>query len=86
MESTRSNSTQNGLTVSKTRNVRLPGMAWSRAEDEVALGQVNQGVADMMAIVKAHPDHPDFDRWISKLTDVVTPPAGEVTVKPAAAP
>ena len=85
-ETARANSTQNGLALSKARNVRLPGLAWSRAEDEVALGQVNQGVADMMAIVKAHPDHPEFDRWVNKLTEVVTPPAGEVTVKPATAP
>ena len=79
-ETTRASTAQNALAVNKYNNIRLPTLLWSRAEDELTLGLVNQAVADMLAQVKGHPDHPDFDHWTARLTEIVSPPKGEVTV------
>lgn len=83
LETTRASMAQNALTANKFNNIRLPTMLWNRAEDELALGLVNQAVSDMLAQIKAHPDHPDFDHWTARLTEIVSPPKGEVTVGPA---
>ena len=87
-ESARASASQNNLTVSKFNHIRRPSLLWSRAEDELALGNTNQAVADMLALLKANPDHPDFDKWASELEGAVgpkvePPPAGDVTVGPA---
>ena len=82
IETTRAGTTQNTLTTNKFNNIRLPTLLWSRAEDELLLGLLNAAVADMLAQIKAHPDHPDFDRWTARLTEIVSPPKGEVTAGP----
>ena len=86
-EAARASATQNNLLVTKFNHVRRPSLLWSRAEDEQLLGNGNQAVADMLALVKANPDHPDFDKWASELEGIVSakldPPAGDVTVGPA---
>ena len=68
----------NGLAANKFNMVRRPTLFWDRAEDELLLGDQPHAVADMLAIIKSHPDHPDFDKWVARLTEVVTPPKGEV--------
>ena len=82
-ETTRAASAQNTLAVNKFNNIRLPTLLWSRAEDEVTLGLTNQAVSDMLGLIKAHPDHPDFDQWTARLTEIVSPPKGVVEVGPA---
>lgn len=82
-ETARVSTAQNTLSANKFNNIRLPTLLWNRAEDEVALGMLNQAVADMLTQIKAHPDHPDFDQWTARLTEIVSPPKGEVTVGPA---
>ncbi len=79
-ETTRASAAQNSLTANKFNNIRLPTLLWSRAEDELTLGLLNQAVNDMLAQIKAHPDHPDFERWTARLTEIVSPPKGEVVV------
>ena len=64
---------RNGLAGNRFNNVRRPTLLWNRAEDELTLGDQPRAVADMLALLKAHPDHPDFDKWAARLTDVVTP-------------
>ncbi len=64
---------RNGLAVDRFDNARRPTLLWSRAEDELVLGDQPHAVADMLALLKAHPDHPDFDKWAARLIDVVTP-------------
>ncbi len=82
LETMRATSAQNSLTANKFNNIRLPNLLWNRAEDELMLGLTNQAVADMLGLIKGHADHPDFDRWTARLTEIVTPPKGEVTVGP----
>ena len=76
----------NSLAVNKFNNVRRPELLWNRAEDEEVIGQHNQAVADMLALAKAHPDHPDFDKWAARLTELVKPTKAEVIVHDAPAP
>lgn len=71
----------NSLAVNRFNNVRRPTMLWNRAEDELLLGDRDRAVADMLAIVKAHTDHPEFDKWVARLTEVVTP-KGEAAPSP----
>ena len=83
LEAVRVDKTNNNLAVRKFNNDRKPELLWSRAEDEEAIGQHNQAVADMLALAKAHPDHPDFDKWAARLTDLVKPAKAEVVVHDA---
>ena len=83
LETMHTSADHNPLAVNKFNNVRLPTLLWSRAEDEVVFGMTNQAVGDMLGLIKAHPDHPDFDHWAARLTEIVTPPKAEVTVGPA---
>ena len=70
----------NNLAVNKFNNVRRPELLWNRAEDEEVIGQHNQAVADMLALARAHPDHPDFDKWAARLTELVKPTQAQVVV------
>jgi len=56
---------------------RRPSLLWSRAEDEVAIGQREQGLNDMYNLVKSFPTHPDAGTWIKELEGLLTttPPA-----------
>ena len=76
-EAARLDKNQNSLAVNKFNNVRRPGLLWNRAEDELVIGDQPHAVADMLALIKAHPDHPDFDKWAARLTEIVTPKNGE---------
>jgi hypothetical protein len=58
---------------------RRPSLLWSRAEDEVAIGQRDQGLNDMYNLVKNFPSHPDAGAWIKELQSLLT-------AAPAAAP
>jgi hypothetical protein len=51
---------------------RRPSLLWSRAEDEVAIGQRDQGLNDMYSLVKNFPTHPDAGKWIKELQDLLT--------------
>ena len=87
LETARATASGNNLTVTKFNHIRRPSLLWGRAEDEQGLGNGNQAVADMLAILKVNPDHPDFDKWAAQLEGIVSaktdPPAGDVTVGPA---
>ena len=74
-EGNSADASQNPLVINKFKSIRLPTLLWGRAEDEIVLGQQNQAILNMLAIVKAHPDHPDFDKWAARLEDLVAPKA-----------
>ena len=79
-EAGRLDSKANSLAIDKFNNIRRPVLFWNRAEDELLLGDVNRAVADMLSIIKGHPDHPDFDKWVARLTEIVSA-KGEVIVR-----
>lgn len=97
-EATRATATGNNLVASKFNHIRRPTLLWGRAEDEMVLGANNQAVLDMLGIIKANPDHPDFDNWTKELEGIVsaqqspapspadTPPAGSTPGSPSPTP
>lgn len=60
--------------------VLLPRIQLARANDMIALGQRNRGIAEIYGMVKKYPQHPDFTKWVGRLRELLTP------AKPAAAP
>lgn len=59
--------------------VRRPALLWSRAQDMIVLGQRNRALAEMFALVKNNPGHPDVGTWIDQLQHLLAetpaPPA-----------
>jgi hypothetical protein len=51
-----------------------PSLLWSRAEDEIVIGQRPQGLTDMYNLVKGFPTHPDETKWITELEGLLTTP------------
>ena len=80
-EAAQADKSNNNLAQRKFSTVRRPELLWNRAEDEEVIGQHDQAVADMLALAKAHPDHPDFDKWAARLTELVKPVQAEVIVR-----
>ena len=79
-ESERANASRNPLILNKFTTIRLPELLWERAEDELVIGRKDQAINDMLALVKAHPAHPDFQKWASELEEIVAP---QVSPSPA---
>jgi hypothetical protein len=61
------------LTADTYNQITRPALGWNRAEDEIAIGQRDQGLNDMYAIVKGYPTHPMEKRWIAMLEGMLTP-------------
>jgi hypothetical protein len=64
--------------------IDLPLLLWGRACDMVLLGQTDQGIAEMMKVVTAYPQHPDFPKWVETVTAQVKalPPKAAPPSKP----
>lgn len=62
---------------------RRPDLLWSRAEDELVLGQRNKAINDMFGLIKGHPAHPNASSWVSRLEVLLTPPP---SAPPSASP
>ena len=57
-------------------------LLFQRAQDMIVLDQPNRAVAEMIALVKASPEHPDFQTWVTKIRELINRPA---TPAPSAA-
>ncbi len=67
--------------------IRRPELFWSRAQDIMALGLKNRAIAEMVAVVKSNPLHPNLDQWLSNLEGAVTAAASSsASGVPAASP
>jgi hypothetical protein len=55
--------------------VKKPTMLWSRAQDQVLIGQRNRGITEMFNLIKAYPQHPEAAGWISHLEGLAAPAA-----------
>ena len=53
---------------------RLPDLLWQKAEDLLAIGQRNNAVRLMHAVVMGRQDAPQSDKWISTLEGIVRKP------------
>jgi hypothetical protein len=43
---------------------RLPQLLFGKAQDTVAIGQPNRGIAEMMQLIRTYPDNPSVSDWI----------------------
>jgi hypothetical protein len=81
--------------------IRRPNLLWSRTQDMIILGQKNRAITEMFNLLKANPQHPSANAWISAIETALLPtfqapatpepaPAGvvpaPVSVPPATAP
>ncbi len=58
----------------KFTQVRRPELLWSKAQDEIILGQKNKAITEMFTIVKSFPAHPNAANWITNLEALLLPP------------
>jgi hypothetical protein len=72
MERSNASSATSAFNTDRFNLTRRPSLLWSRAEDEVAIGQRDQGLNDMYNLVKNFPTHPDAGKWILELQGLLT--------------
>ena len=87
-EAQKAGATNAQFKIDQFNRVRRPQLLWKRAQDEIAIGQRNRGLADMLEVVKACPDHPDLSAWISQMEAMLTvvKPADPAAAAPSATP
>jgi hypothetical protein len=58
--------------------VRRPRLVFARANDIAAIGFPNQAANEILALARAHPRHPDFEKWTARIREILsiqaTPP------------
>jgi hypothetical protein len=52
---------------------RRPELLWSRAKEFVELGLRNRGISELFQVVRANPQHPRFNEWISEFETLISP-------------
>ncbi len=78
--------TNSAFTIDQFNRIQKPELLWSRAQDEIAIGLRNRGIADMMDVVRNCPDHPKLKGWIAEIKGIVGAGAAKPADAPAAAP
>lgn len=67
MEATQAGNSQRAFDIDKFNQITKPKLLWNRASEMVVLGQKSKAAAEMMALIKGNPNHPDVGDWIGKL-------------------
>ena len=62
--------------------VERPAMLWSRAQDQLLIGQRNRALTEMFNLIKAYPQHPDAAGWIAQLEGLIASPTQATSVVP----
>ncbi|MEI6034757.1 MAG: hypothetical protein WCS65_10825 [Verrucomicrobiae bacterium] len=65
--------------IEKFNSSTRPTLLFKRAQDMVVLGQPNRGVAEMVAVLRANPSHPDFAAWLAAVRALLSPPADQTS-------
>ncbi|MGC1481193.1 MAG: hypothetical protein WA771_11855 [Chthoniobacterales bacterium] len=75
---------------SKLNSEQLPRLAWSKANDQIVLGDSAAAYQTMLRLIQTYPSHPDALKWIAQLSELVAPPetpaAPESAEQPAQTP
>ncbi len=53
--------------------VDRPKLIFLRAQDMAAIGQPNRAVTEMFTLVRSHPEHPDFSKWVAEIRKSIKP-------------
>ncbi len=62
---------------------RMPALLWKKAADMALLGMKNRAATEMFTLIRKYPQHPNAGEWMSKLEEMLMPPAAPA---PAPAP
>lgn len=60
-------------------SVTRPRLLFKRAQDMVDVGQPNRALAEMVALVKTYPAHPDFGTWLARIRESIKAPAAQTS-------
>jgi len=64
--------------------IEIPRMMWGQARDMALLGHNNEAIVTMVKLVRANPQHPDFQNWVGELTDMLQGMQSPAAKAPAA--
>lgn len=56
----------------KFNQVRRPELLWSRAKDDLLLGNRSRALSSMFGLIKNYPSHPAVEGWIGELQQLLT--------------
>jgi len=84
-ETTKASNATAAFSTDRFNQDRRPELLWSRAEDKIAIGLRDEGLAEMYAIVKTFPAHHSAGKWIDELQGLLTAPPLPATGGTAAA-
>ena len=62
---------QSPAETEKIKTLSVPRLLFSRAEDKTLLGQPNQAAREILQLAKNNPGHPDWDKWIARLHELI---------------
>ncbi|MDX2082279.1 MAG: hypothetical protein SFU53_15955 [Terrimicrobiaceae bacterium] len=65
--------------VQRFNTIARPRLLFDRAQDLKVVGQPNRAAVEILTLIRAHPDHPDFDNWTEALRQSVTPAPAETS-------
>ena len=85
-ESLRATNSRLTFRIEQFNNVRRPLLQWSRAEEEIAIGQRNRGMGEMLELIKTSPRHPDVADWIKKLEGMIASASAAIAAQPTPVP
>jgi len=58
---------KNSYDIDHFATLRKPTLLWSRAQEFYKIGQKDQGIREMLGVIRAYPSHPDADQWAGQL-------------------
>ena len=58
----------------KYTNETRPSLLWNKAQEYAKIGLKNRAIAEMFAVLKAFPKHPEASQWVSDFEAVLMPP------------
>jgi len=63
------------LAVEKQRlaGIARPELHWNKAKEYTLIGQPNRGVLAMYEVVRANPNHPEFEDWVTEIRNMLQP-------------
>jgi len=63
------------LAVEKQRlaGIARPELHWNKAKEYTLIGQPNRGVLAMFEVVRANPNHPEFEDWVTEIRNLLQP-------------
>ncbi len=70
-ESLNASDTKITFEIDKFNQVRRPSLLWARAKDQMAIGQKNNAIKAMFALINDNPNHPNASDWVAELEGII---------------